>query len=70
MAGEAAVDAMLAIVSAPESATRTTEQVIGWLKRLHDLGCEYAIPVFPEAAYDRSRIELFERDVIRARRSY
>jgi hypothetical protein len=30
------------------------------------LGCEYAILYFPEAAYDRSGIELFEREVIPA----
>ena len=30
-------------------------------KRMRDLGCEYAILYFPEAAYDRSGIELFEQ---------
>ena len=30
------------------------------------LGCEYAIMYFPEAAYDRTGIELFEREVIPA----
>ena len=34
--------------------------------RMRDLGCEYAILYFPEAAYDRSGIELFEREVIPA----
>src|SRR5258708_31640691 len=29
------------------------------LKRMRELGCEYAILNFPEAAYDRSGIELF-----------
>ena len=29
---------------------------------MRDLGCEYAIMYFPEAAYDRSGIELFERE--------
>jgi hypothetical protein len=33
---------------------------------LRDLGCEYVICYFPEAAYDRSGIELFERQVIPA----
>ncbi len=28
---------------------------------MRDLGCEYAILYFPEAAYDRSGIELFEQ---------
>lgn len=65
-AGEDAVDAMLANVASPDSATGTPEQVIERLTRLRDLGCEYAIIYFPEAAYDRSGIELFEREVIPA----
>ncbi|WP_395309983.1 LLM class F420-dependent oxidoreductase [Mycobacterium sp. AMU20-3851] len=65
-AGEAAVDAMLANVASPDSATGTPEQVVARLQRLRDLGCEYAILYFPEAAYDRSGIELFEREVIPA----
>ncbi|MEE6164639.1 MULTISPECIES: LLM class F420-dependent oxidoreductase [unclassified Mycolicibacterium] len=66
VAGEPAVDAMLATMSSPDSATGTPEQVVERLKRLRDLGCEYAIMYFPEAAYDRSGIELFEREVIPA----
>lgn len=65
-AGEDAVDAMLANVASPDSATGTPEQVVERLTRLRDLGCEYAILYFPEAAYDRSGIELFEREVIPA----
>lgn len=65
-AGEDAVDAMLANVASPDSATGTPEQVIERLTRLRDLGCEYAIIYFPEAAYDRSGVELFEREVIPA----
>lgn len=61
-----AVDAMLGTVSAPESATGTTEQAIEKLTRMRELGCEYAIMYFPEAAYDRTGIELFEREVIPA----
>jgi hypothetical protein len=57
---------MLNMVTAPESASGTTEQVIEKLQRMRELGCEYAILYFPEAAYDRSGIELFERDVIPA----
>lgn len=60
------VDRMLSAVSAPESASGTTEQVIEKLKRMRDLGCEYAILYFPEAAYDRSGIEKFEQQVIPA----
>lgn len=63
---EAAADAMLAAGSGPDSATGTPEQVIERIARLRDLGCEYAICYFPEAAYDRSGIELFEREVIPA----
>ena len=65
-ASEAAVDAMLSTVTAPESASGTPEQVIEKLTRMRDLGCEYAICYFPEAAYDRSGIELFEQKVIPA----
>lgn len=65
-ADEAAVDAMLNSVSAPESASGTPEQVVEKLKRMRDLGCEYAILYFPEAAYDRSGIEMFEKQVIPA----
>ncbi|KAA8970048.1 LLM class F420-dependent oxidoreductase [Mycobacterium sp.] len=63
---EQAADAMIAGISGPESATGTTEQVIERLERLRDLGCAYVICYFPEAAYDRSGIELFERSVIPA----
>ena len=63
---EQAVDAMLNAVKSPDSATGTPEQVVEKLKRMRDLGCEYAILYFPEAAYDRSGIELFEREVIPA----
>ena len=65
-APEAAVDAMLANVASPDSASGTPEQIVERLRRLSDLGCEYAILYFPEAAYDRSGIELFEREVIPA----
>jgi F420-dependent oxidoreductase-like protein len=67
-ANEKAVDNMLATVTSPDSASGTTEQVIEKLKRMRDLGCEYAILYFPEAAYDRSGIERFEREVIPALR--
>jgi F420-dependent oxidoreductase-like protein len=63
---EAAADSMIAGTSGPESAMGTPAQVIERLKRMGDLGCEYAIYYFPEAAYDRSGIEQFEREVIPA----
>jgi F420-dependent oxidoreductase-like protein len=61
-----AVEAMLTNATSPDAATGTPEQVVERLSRLRDLGCEYAILYFPEAAYDRSGIELFEREVIPA----
>ncbi|SBS74254.1 putative F420-dependent oxidoreductase [uncultured Mycobacterium sp.] len=64
--GDAAADAMMTTVSAPESAAGTPAQVIENLTALRELGCEYVICYFPEAAYDRSGIELFEREVIPA----
>jgi F420-dependent oxidoreductase-like protein len=65
-ADASAVDGMLNMVTSPDSASGTTEQAIEKLTRLRELGCEYAILYFPEAAYDRSGIELFEREVMPA----
>lgn len=62
--GDAAADAMINSMSTPESGAGTPEQLVESLTRLRDLGCEYVICYFPEAAYDRSGIELFEREVI------
>ena len=53
-------------LTSPDSASGTPEQIVERLTRHADLGCEYAILYFPEAAYDRSGIELFEREVIPA----
>lgn len=61
---EQAADAMLS--GGLEGATGTTEQIIERIAKIRDLGCEYVICYFPEAAYDRSGIELFEREVIPA----
>jgi F420-dependent oxidoreductase-like protein len=44
----------------------TPEQIVERLKRMEGLGMTYAIHYFPEAAYDRSGIELFEREVVPA----
>ena len=41
----------------------TPEQIVETLTRLRALGMEYAITYFLDAAYDRSSIELFEREV-------
>lgn len=61
-----AIEPMLSTVTSPDSASGTPEQIVERLQRLQALGCEYAILYFPEAAYDRSGIELFEREVIPA----
>lgn len=64
--GESAAEAMMAMNDNPGNATGTPQRVIERMTRLRDLGCEYVICYFPEAAYDRSGIELFEREVIPA----
>lgn len=64
--GDAAADAMMAMNDNTGNATGTPERVIERMTKLRDLGCEYVICYFPEAAYDRSGIELFEREVIPA----
>ena len=66
IAGEGAADAMMSMFAGPGSAAGTPDQVIDHLLKLRGLGCEYVICYFPEAAYDRSGIELFEREVIPA----
>ncbi len=63
---EAVADAIFAGGGGPDSATGTPEQVIERMATMRDLGCQYAICYFPEAAYDRSGIELFEREAIPA----
>jgi F420-dependent oxidoreductase-like protein len=63
--GEKAAEGMIAATST-EGTTGTPEQVAEKLREVRDLGCTYAICYFPEAAYDRSGIELFEREVIPA----
>jgi alkanesulfonate monooxygenase SsuD/methylene tetrahydromethanopterin reductase-like flavin-dependent oxidoreductase (luciferase family) len=61
-----AVEGMLSTITSPDSASGTSEQIVERLSRMRDLGCEYAIVNFPEAAYDRSGIEQFGREVIPA----
>ncbi|WP_280254697.1 LLM class F420-dependent oxidoreductase [Nocardia wallacei] len=50
------------------AAVGTPEQIVENLTRVRHLGLGYAILNFPEAAYDTSGIELFEREVIPALR--
>ncbi|WP_349903648.1 LLM class F420-dependent oxidoreductase [Parafrigoribacterium humi] len=47
-------------------AVGTPEQIIARLKDMKERGVGYFIHYFPEAAYDRSGMELFEREVIPA----
>jgi len=44
----------------------TPEQIVERLRTLERLGMTYAITYFPDAAYDRSSIELFESQVVPA----
>ncbi|TPW76868.1 LLM class F420-dependent oxidoreductase [Schumannella sp. 10F1B-5-1] len=44
----------------------TPEQIVERLRAASELGLGYAIHNFPESAYDRSGVELFEREVIPA----
>ncbi|GIG30042.1 LLM class F420-dependent oxidoreductase [Cellulomonas marina] len=46
----------------------TPEKIVETLRQLEGLGMTYAITYFAEAAYDRSGIELFEREVVPALR--
>lgn len=46
----------------------TPEQIVETLRHLEGLGMTYALCYFAEAAYDRSGIELFEREVVPALR--
>jgi F420-dependent oxidoreductase-like protein len=46
--------------------TGTPERIVEKLKEVEALGMTYAIGYFPEAAYDRSGIDLFARSVIPA----
>lgn len=64
LTGDAAAEAMLNSMSTPQAGSGTPEQLIETLQTLGGLGCEYVICYFPEAAYDRSGIELFEHEVI------
>jgi F420-dependent oxidoreductase-like protein len=62
----AAVAAKAMSEYASANAVGTPEQVVERMLHLKSLGLGYAIHYFPEAAYDRSGIELFEREVMPA----
>jgi F420-dependent oxidoreductase-like protein len=65
--GAEAADRFMAEYRGPTAlAVGTPEQVVTRLRELKDLGLAYAIHYFPEAAYDRTGVALFEREVIPA----
>jgi len=57
-------DAFIAEYEGGALAVGTPEQVVERLRDMESRGMSYAITYFPEAAYDRSGIELFEREVL------
>ena len=52
--------------SSAQAIAGTPEQIVEILRERRALGLGYAIHYFPESAYDRSGVELFEREVIPA----
>jgi F420-dependent oxidoreductase-like protein len=58
----------LAELHSPNAAVGTPSQVAAKLAERRELGLAYAIHYFPEAAYDRSGLELFAAEVIPALR--
>jgi F420-dependent oxidoreductase-like protein len=64
--GDEEADRFVAEYRSPNAAVGTPEQIVEQLRARTELGLGYAIHYFPEAAYDRTGIELFEREVIPA----
>ena len=65
--GEAKADEfMLQFEQGRTQGVGTPEQIVERLREVQALGMSYAIHYFPDAAYDRSGLELFEREVIPA----
>lgn len=57
-------DAFMAEYDAGALAVGTPDQIVERLRDMESRGMTYGIFYFPEAAYDRSGIELFEREVL------
>ena len=57
---------VIADLHSPNAAVGTPDQVVAKLEERRSLGLSYAIHYFPEAAYDRSGLELFAAVVIPA----
>lgn len=64
--GAAGVVAQYRASGGKEGLAGTPEQIVEILREREALGLGYAIHYFPESAYDRSGVELFEREVIPA----
>ena len=63
--GAEAAAAFVAEYRSPEAlAVGTPAQIVDRLGDMRERGMDYAITYFPDAAYDRSGLELFERDVV------
>ncbi|MCJ1681817.1 LLM class F420-dependent oxidoreductase [Rathayibacter sp. VKM Ac-2928] len=63
--GAEAAAAFVAEYRSPDAlAVGTPAQIVDRLGDMRDRGMDYAITYFPDAAYDRSGLELFERDVV------
>jgi F420-dependent oxidoreductase-like protein len=59
-------DSFVGEYSPDKAGVGTPEQIVERLQDMKGRGLEYAIFYFPEAAYDRSGIELFEKEVLPA----
>jgi len=64
--GQESADKWIATIIRGMPCHVTPEQIVENLTKLRAAGLSYVILNFPEAAYDRSGIELFEREVIPA----
>jgi F420-dependent oxidoreductase-like protein len=64
--GAASIVAQYRTSGGKEGLAGTPEQITEVLRERRDLGLGYSIHYFPESAYDRSGVELFEREVIPA----
>ena len=53
-------------IHSPNAAVGTPQQVVAKLAERRELGLDYVISYFPEAAYDRSGLELWASEVIPA----
>ncbi len=64
--GPEATAAQRRMFAGGEGLVGTPEQIVEKLKSREAEGLGYSIHYFPDSAYDRSTVELFEREVIPA----